>query len=229
MGFIVMKYLILSEKKWNEDLLDKLKINNENKWYHINKREDFNSSNLTGINPDKIFIPHWSYIIAKEIFEKYECIVFHMTDLPFGRGGSPLQNLIERGIYKTKISALRVVEELDAGDIYLKRDLELYGSAEEIFLRANDVIFDMINEIVKNDLEPQPQEGVPVHFQRRKKEQSSIKDLNDIVEIYDYIRMLDCEGYPKAFLDFNDIRVEFSRAQLKSDKSVIADVRIFKK
>jgi len=28
-----------------------------------------------------------------------------MTDLPFGRGGSPFQNLIARGIYDTKIIA----------------------------------------------------------------------------------------------------------------------------
>lgn len=224
-----MNFVILSEKKWNESLLDRFYNDTVNKWYHINNKAVFNLSNLDEIKPNKIFIPHWSYIIPKEIFENYECIVFHMTDLPFGRGGSPLQNLIERGIYKTKISALRVVEELDAGDIYLKKDLELYGSAEEIFLRANDIIFEMINEIVKKDLKPYPQEGEPVIFKRRKKEQSSIKELNDIVKIYDYIRMLDAEGYPKAFLDFNDIRIEFSRAQLKADKSVIADVRIFKK
>ncbi|GAB6282480.1 MAG: hypothetical protein STSR0008_12260 [Ignavibacterium sp.] len=224
-----MRFVILSEKKWNEFLLERFKNENKNKWFHINNKADFNLFKLNEIKPDKIFIPHWSYIIPKEIFEKYECIVFHMTDLPFGRGGSPLQNLIERGIYKTKISALRVVEELDAGDIYLKKDLELYGAAEEIFLRANDIIFEMINEIVKKDLKPYPQEGKPVIFKRRKKERSSIKELNDIVKIYDYIRMLDAEGYPKAFLDFNDIRIEFSRAQLKADKSVIADVRIYKK
>jgi len=37
------------------------------------------------------------WIILKEIFENYEIILFHMTDLPYGRGGSPLQNLIVRG------------------------------------------------------------------------------------------------------------------------------------
>ena len=59
-----------------------------------------------------------------------------MTDLPFGRGGSPLQNLITRGISKTKISALRCNEEIDAGPIYLKRPLSLHGSAEEIYQLA---------------------------------------------------------------------------------------------
>ena len=54
-----------------------------------------------------------------------------MTDLPFGRGGSPLQNLIERGIKQTKISAIKCVKELDGGDIYLKRDLETFDKAEK--------------------------------------------------------------------------------------------------
>ncbi len=27
---------------------------------------------------------------------KFECVCFHMTDVPYGRGGSPLQNLIIR-------------------------------------------------------------------------------------------------------------------------------------
>ena len=51
--------------------------------------------------------------IPTEIFTSFECIVFHMTDLPYGRGGSPLQNLIVRGHKKTKVSALKVVKEVD--------------------------------------------------------------------------------------------------------------------
>jgi len=56
-----------------------------------------------------------------------------MTDLPLGRGGSPLQNLIERGIEKTKISALKVEDGVDTGDIFIKEPLNLKGTAEEIF------------------------------------------------------------------------------------------------
>ena len=35
-----------------------------------------------------------------------------MTDLPYGRGGSPLQNLIIRGFESTKISAIEFKMEL---------------------------------------------------------------------------------------------------------------------
>ena len=224
-----MNFVILSEKKWNENLIKDISESIGYDWVHIKDKNDFTFENLTKLNPEKIFIPHYSFIIPEAIFNKFECIVFHMTDLPFGRGGSPLQNLIQRGIYHTKISALKVSNEIDAGPIYLKKDLALYGSAEEIYIRANKIIYEMIIDIIKNNLEPIEQKGEVTVFKRRKQEESCINELNDINKIYDYIRMLDAEGYPKAFLDFNDIRIEFNRAQLKSNNSIIADVRIFKK
>ena len=65
--------------------------------------------------PRYIFFPHWSWMVPRAVWEKHECVCFHMTDVPYGRGGSPLQNLILKGHTKTKITALRMVGELDAG------------------------------------------------------------------------------------------------------------------
>lgn len=225
-----MKYVILSQKTWNNQLVEKLQTKfPADSFMKIVAKEDFTADNLQEIKPDKIFIPHWSYIIPESIFANYECIVFHMTDLPFGRGGSPLQNLIVRGLKQTKISALRVEKGLDTGDIYLKRDLPLYGTAEEIYLRANGIIEDMIADIINDNLHPKPQTGEPVLFTRRKPADSDMAKLDDINTIYDYIRMLDAEGYPHAYLDNNSIRYEFSRVSMKADGSLVADVKIYKK
>ncbi len=215
----MQKFLIVTIKSWNIDNFNKYTKNWEGEWYLISKKEDFSLDNVDKVNPNKIFFVHWSWIIPKEIFEKYECILFHMTDLPYGRGGSPMQNLILRGQYDTKISALRVVQELDAGDIYLKKSLNIeHGTAEEIFTKASDIIYKMIEEILTKDLKPKPQEGEIVEFLRRKPEEGNLKDLNNLKKIYDYIRMLDGEGYPPAFFEFNDIKYEFFRPKLKSNK-----------
>jgi methionyl-tRNA formyltransferase len=223
-------YIILSEKSWNQDLVRNLSYkSNQINWVFINKRSDFNIGNLDSINPVKIFIPHWSYIIPDEIFEKYECVVFHMTDLPFGRGGSPLQNLIVLGKEETKISALKVVKELDAGPIYLKNKLSLNGTADEIFIRANSIIELMIIEIVNKELEPYEQKGVVVHFKRRKPKDSNIINLKNIKDIYNYIRMLDAEGYPKAFIENEYFKFEFSNATVKDGEEIKAEIRIIKK
>lgn len=82
-----------------------------------------------------------------------------MTDLPFGRGGSPLQNLIVRGINETQLTALRCVAALDAGPIYMKRRLSLFGTDEEILLRASKLTEEMIESIVSEQPTPQPQVG----------------------------------------------------------------------
>ena len=144
--------------------------------FGLKKKEDFIYSNIKKINPCKIFIPHWSYIIPKDIFLNYECIVFHMTDLPYGRGGSPLQNLIIRGFESTKISAIRVQDGVDTGDIYLKNDLELHGSAYDIFKRGNIIINNMIVKILKKRIDPVPQNGKVTLFKRRKPEQTTLKN-----------------------------------------------------
>lgn len=222
-------YILLTEKKWHDSLFEELSNSGNSNWIRISKKSDFDLEKIDAIKPEIIFIPHWSYIIPESIFTKYTCIVFHMTDLPFGRGGSPLQNLICRGIKETKVSAIKVVKELDAGDVYLKMPLELYGTAQEIFLRSVLIIEKMIMEIINNSLQPQSQKGEVVEFKRRKKEDGNIKNLETITDVYDYIRMLDCEGYPNAFLETENFRFEFSRASFKDDQTINADVRIIKK
>lgn len=224
-----VRYMFLSEKHWHRPLFEQLQEEIEAEWLLIQARDEFTFDRVTAFNPNKIFIPHWSYLIPPEIFEGFECILFHMTDLPFGRGGSPLQNLIKRGFTETIISAMRVENGIDTGKIYLKRKLLLHGSALEIFIRAANIIKGMIIEINSSDIEPVAQEGQPVVFKRRTPDQSNIDSLKDINELYDHIRMLDCDGYPAAYIENEHFKFEFSRVSFKETKTLQADVRIFQK
>ena len=219
--------IICTLKSWNIEQAKKLQLKYKEEYnVQIVSEKEKLYGVVKKLNPVYIFFPHWSYIIPKEIYENYECVVFHMTDLPFGRGGSPLQNLIVRGIEKTKISALKVVEEIDAGPIYIKKDLELCGSAEEIFRRGSQIIFEqMIPEILEKNYIPKEQVGCVVKFERRKPEQSELKSDMSIKTIYDYIRMLDAEGYPNAFISWGNYIFNFTKAE-KKDGKIIASVEI---
>ncbi len=218
-------YVIASSKSWNKDLANVLHARTGKVFHQLSDPTCISLENLEKINPGYVFFPHWSHRIPKDVLDRFECIVFHMTDLPFGRGGSPLQNLIARGIDETKISALKCVEEIDAGPIYLKRPLSLHGAADEIYLRASKIIEEMIVEIIDDSLIPHPQTGDPVFFQRRKPEQGNLLEARSLEELFDLIRMLDAEGYPHAFININDKRLEFSRAKLSPD-GILADVKI---
>ena len=221
--------IILSEKSWHKNFPKKLHNDLGGRWILIETREDFKYEKIKSINPDNIFIPHWSHIIPNEIFTNWNCILFHMTNLPFGRGGSPLQNLIVRGFTETKVSAIKVVKELDAGPIYLKEKLSLLGTADEIMIRAAEIIFKMIKTIITTKIEPLEQSGEIVHFKRRKPEDGNIFDLCSADKIYDYIRMLDSDEYPKAYLETKKFKYEFSNASINADKTIKANVRIIKK
>lgn len=223
-----MGNILATSRPWNEGMAKRLTEKNDGEVVLINSPEELTLDKIRKINPRYIFFPHWSTIIPSEIYENYECVVFHMTDLPFGRGGSPLQNLIERGIYETKISALRCQAVIDGGPIYLKMPLSLHGSAEEIFLRASKVVERMIQHIIDNEPVPEEQSAGGCSFPRRKAAQGDIAKLEDLERIFDYIRMLDAEGYPHAFLETDFLRLEFSRASLKQD-CILADVKIMMK
>ena len=221
------KITIATIKSWNIEKAKKLISDNPQlKIQLITNKDELTYENVDKFKPRYVFFPHWSWIIPKEIYNNFECVVFHMTDLPFGRGGSPLQNLIIRGLTETKISAIRVVKDIDAGPIYLKHDLDLQGSATEIFIRLSEIVFGkMIPYILNESPEPIPQQGDSVIFKRRTPDQSNISSIRDISKIYDYIRMLDAEGYPPAFVETSQLRIEFFKGKLDNGY-VLAQAKI---
>ncbi|MCH5337003.1 MAG: methionyl-tRNA formyltransferase [Campylobacter sp.] len=219
------KIIIATLKSWNIKNYKKLgELYPEFSFFLVQKEQDLSLEFVKKIEPKYIFFPHWSFYIPKELYENYECIVFHMSDLPFGRGGSPLQNLILRNIKKTKISALRVCEELDAGDIYLKKSLDISkGSAEQIYKKASKLIFfKMIPRFFKTSIKAKPQKGEVIIFKRRKAEQSCLNTLQNpnLNELYNFIRMLDAPTYPKAFLEFGNFKLDLSKVQCKNQKLI---------
>lgn len=219
-------YVLVTNKSWHDSLFENLKTIENTKWVRIRNAKEFSKKKLDRLKPHKIFIPHWSTIIPPDIYENFNCIVFHMTNLPYGRGGSPLQNLIVRGHTTTKISAIEVAKGIDTGNIYLKKSLSLKGSAHDIFLRAAKIIENMIVQLITVEHVPEKQKGKVVTFKRRTPEQGNLKELSNLHEIYDYIRMLDCEGYPPAFIDIGNFRIEFNNASFEKNKIIKANVRI---
>jgi methionyl-tRNA formyltransferase len=218
-------YVIASSKDWGRQVFELLPEDLRARSQFIGAAEDFTLERLRDIGPDYVFLPHWSFRIPEQIFSEFNCVIFHMTDLPYGRGGSPLQNLILRGHCETKVSALRCVEAMDAGPVYLKAPLSLDGSAREIFKRLTPIVADMIVKIARTRPEPEAQSGEPTEFKRRTPADGTLEKAQTPQSAYDMIRMLDADGYPPAFLETDDLIIEFSNADLQGD-AVRANVLI---
>lgn len=219
------RYVLAASPVWDDGIKSRLEQRVDGVFTLITEKRDLTVERLDGVNPDFVFFPHWSHLISEDIFTRFQCVVFHMTDLPFGRGGSPLQNLISRGIHETKISALKCTRGLDQGPVYMKRALSLHGDAEEIYIRAFRIIEEMIADIIRIRPRPMDQEGKAVVFPRRTPEQSNMAGLKTLEQVYDHIRMLDARGYPRAFFNLDGFCLKFSRAQLKKNQ-IKADVSI---
>jgi len=218
-----MKFIIITKKKWDLDNFKRLGKN-------IIVLSKITPNKIKKINPKIIFFIHWSKYINKSIFKNFFCIQFHSSNLPKGRGGSPIQNQIMLNIKKTKISAFKVSESFDAGPICLQDNLSLNGSAHDIFKRIENKSIKMIKKIIKTKhLIFKKQKGKPSYFKRRKPSNSklNVNKTKTIKKLYDFLRMLDAPDYPKAFVKLNKFILTFN--DIKINRNIInAKVEIIK-
>tara|TARA_B100000700_G_C15018283_1_gene844430 strand:+ start:1415 stop:2098 length:684 start_codon:yes stop_codon:yes gene_type:complete len=224
-----MKCLFFSrENEWSNFLYDNLTKNiREVDWTRCVNKKDYHKFDTD--KPDWAFFFHWNYIVPKEIFEKSKCVVLHTSNLPRHRGGSPLQNQIIEGVRISQVNALKMVDKVDAGPIYSSSKVSLHGSLRDIWMSIANVseklIQDCIDYHTQHDT-PTPQTGLSHACLRRKTTEIPIEKVTNTEEFYDYIRMLDAEGYDKSFINLGNFRLEFSRASIKEGKTLIADVSI---
>lgn len=193
----------------------------------ITNKDDLNLENLKKINPRYVFFPHWNWKVDPEIFEAFECVVFHTAPLPYGRGGSPIQNLIIRGINKSPVCALKMTDVLDGGPIYDSQEVSLNGNMDEIFFEIAKCIEKLILKICKLNPIPLPQKGNVVSFKRLSYEDNLLLEEYSINELYDRIRMVDGEGYKRAYITFGDHKIEFSESKILNNE-LLAKIRVFK-
>lgn len=209
-----MKVLICNSKNW---FVTDCKLKKLFKIIEISQKEELSEKFLNKLQPDFIFFVHWSWIVSNAICDKYNCILFHTGPLPYGRGGSPIQNLILQGFENTQLCALKMVKEVDAGPIYKKKKLDLSGSLTSIFKRMNRIINNLIFVIINKNIKPKEQIGEPTYFKRLSIKDNEIKTNVKLNEIYTKIRMIDHKDYPNAFMVLDNIKLEFYESKYKNE------------
>lgn len=219
-------YVVATLHPWNIEVFGQYSRTLPGEWRLVSSAEGLQTEKILKLNPRYIFFPHWSWKIPDALHSNIECIGFHATDLPYGRGGSPVQNLIAAGHQETKLSAFRITGGMDEGGIYLKKPLSLDGAAKDIYRRASILIGEMIAEIVRTEISPTPQTGPVTIFKRRTPAQSELPaEPASLREVYDHIRMLDAPDYPHAFARVGRNLLQFTDAKM-TENAVYATVKI---
>lgn len=207
----MLKIAFCGYRSWALDAINKIKLHSCLDFsIIITSKEDYdNTINTLPDDLDFIVFLGWSWIIPKEITDKYLCIGVHPSDLPDFRGGSSLQHQILAGITTTKATLFTLSEKIDAGDIWLKEDLSLEGdSMEEVFDNLTTTSIRLLNEFIFKypDIRPQKQEG-GTFYKRRKPHESRVNrdafHFGSLERLYNSIRCL-TDPYPNAYIEDDD-------------------------
>ena len=130
-------------------------------------------------------------------------IVIHESQLPKGRGWSPLTWHVIEGKNEIPITLFEASNEIDSGNIYLTSSIKLDGTELVDDLRekqgseTNSLIVRFIDNL--NDLQPISQSGEPTYYRKRSKNDSEIDIFKLIRDQFNLLRVCDNERYPAFF------------------------------
>lgn len=130
-------------------------------------------------------------------------IVVHASDLPSGKGFSPLQWQILEGKNEICLTLFEVVDKVDAGPYYLKNTIKFNGDEFYDELRATlaEKIIQMCVDYVKghNILLAKEQHGSESFYRRRGIQDDEVDINKTIKELFNHFRIADNENYPLFF------------------------------
>lgn len=151
-------------------------------------------------------------------------IVVHASDLPEGKGMSPLTWQILEGKNRIPLTLFEAVEEIDAGPVYLRDSVEFLG--HELLDEMQEALGIKIVEMCSFYVSRWPgifscsipQQGEESVYRKRSPSDSRLDPEKTIAEQFKLLRVVDNEQYP-AFFEYLGCRYT-----LKIDKAQSAPV-----
>jgi len=114
--------------------------------------------------PDAVVLCAYGALIREDLLEAHEWFNVHPSLLPRWRGAAPVERAIQAGDPETGVSIMRLVEELDAGPVYLAGQEPIapaddYGTlVSRLAVLAGDLLVRALDE--RPEPSAQPTEGV---------------------------------------------------------------------
>lgn len=199
---MLIQILVDNPKSWIVPYVDKLieKLKNiGHDAYLIHKHKEV-------IKGDILFLLSCERKFTNLNLNKFN-IVIHESDLPKGKGWSPLTWQILSGINKIPVTLLEASDEIDSGNIYLQRYINLKGHElfKEIKHLQGKITIDLVLEFVEKYkvLKPRYQVGESTFYQKRNIKDSELNINKTIIEQFNLLRVCDNENYPAYFEMFD--------------------------
>lgn len=151
-----------------------------------------------------LFILGCTSIIPADVLKRNgHNVVIHESDLPKGRGFSPVAWQVLEGMNRIPIVAFEAQEQMDSGMIYLKDCIELDGTEllPEIRRKQAGKTRELVYEIIRQlpDLTGHRQVGEPTYYSRRTRRHDELNAEKTLNENFNHLRVLDNDRYPAWF------------------------------
>jgi methionyl-tRNA formyltransferase len=137
-------------------------------------------------------------------------LVVHASDVPEGRGWSPLVWQILEGRKRIAVTLMSAEDAVDSGAVWAQRWITFEGHelCDEINARLFAAELELIDVAVDDfgRTTPVPQDArTPTYYRRRTPEDSRLDAHKSIAEQFELLRVCDPDRYP-AFFDYRGYR-----------------------
>lgn len=141
---------------------------------------------ITSHRPDFIVVAAFGQILPKEILELAPCINLHASILPEFRGASPIQDAILSQKKFSGVTAMKMDEGLDTGDILALSYLNIEKlNAIELFARLSDLAASLTLKVLKTypTLAPIKQKDADSSYAKKIKKEDGLVNFSDASEV----------------------------------------------
>ncbi|WP_456342859.1 methionyl-tRNA formyltransferase [Thermovibrio sp.] len=186
---------------------------------------------LEEISPDLIVVAAYGKILPDWLLKlpKYGVINVHASLLPKYRGASPIQAALLNGERKTGITIMKVIPELDAGDVISQREVEIKkeDNAQTLHDRLAQVGAELLTETIpkftKGEIEPKPQNhDKATYCPKITKEMGRINWERSAEEIFNMVRAF--TPWPGAFTYYKGKMVKLTKVKPAEGKGEPGEV-----
>ena len=152
-----------------------------------------------------LFIIGCDKIVDKSILKRNKHnLVIHESDLPEGKGWSPMSWQVLEGKNKITIVLFEATEEVDSGPIYLKENILLNGTElyDEIKENQGKKTICLILKFLKGypNIQSIPQTNKPGTYYKKRSPKDDQLDINKTIkDSFNLLRIVNNEKYPAWF------------------------------
>jgi len=154
---------------------------------------------------DIVFILGYTRILGGAFLKKNSLnLVVHESDLPKGKGFSPVQWQILDGSKIIPVCLIEAVNKVDSGDIFCRHQFELtdYELYEEIRMKQAQATVEIINKFLLSypNYTREKQLGEPKYYPRRTAKDGELHLDRTIRQQFNLLRIGSNDGWPSFFV-----------------------------